>query len=259
MRGWALVVTLLVLLLAGCGIVRVAVRAAGGASPEPTVWGLYGPGGPQLVSVREEDSGRLLAIGAQLPTGQQGCMRDLTASLTEFDPTAAYLTIEFRSRLASVFGACLTRVLTVYVKLPAPLGKRQVQINAFDYFAPGNGTLLRHCAYFGCGPFRPPPPASCTQSSYQWAMLSTAPANDPVYQLQGCDGHWLVLDVGWPGGAAGCDGPSCTPDLVSTRWFFRASAHGWVTISSSHTAGCGRVRQVVPTFPTRLCATLPAP
>jgi hypothetical protein len=66
-----------------------------------------------------------------------------------------------------------------------------------------------------------------------------------------------VLDVGWPGGAAGCDGPSCSPDLVSTRWFFRASRYGWDTITSARTAGCTQVHKVDPQFPARLCAASP--
>jgi hypothetical protein len=149
--------------------------------------------------------------------------------------------------------------MTIRVTLPAPLGRRQVMINSdtSTIFAPDHGTLLRRC-YYSCGPFKPPPPASCTTASYQQAMLSTAPAADPVYGVLACDSRWLVLNVGWPGGAAGCDGPSCSPDLVSTRWFFRASSHGWETITAARTAGCAQVHKVQPQFPTRLCATLPA-
>jgi hypothetical protein len=45
---------------------------------------------------------------------------------------------------------------------------------------------------------------------------------------------------------------------VITHWFFRASVHGWIVIASSLTAGCTRVHQVAPQFPTALCADLPA-
>jgi hypothetical protein len=74
----------------------------------------------------------------------------------------------------------------------------------------------------------------------------------------GCDGHWLVLDIGWPGGPSGCEGPSCAAGSATTHWFFRASAHGWTTIASSLTAGCTRVHQVAPQFPADLCKDLPA-
>jgi hypothetical protein len=107
------------------------------------------------------------------------------------------------------------------------------------------------------GPVKPPPPASCTTASHQQAMLSTGPAADVVYGVLGCDGHWLVLNVGWPGGPAGCDGPSCSPDLVSTRWFFRVSPHGWETITAARTAGCAQVHKAEPQFPARLCADPP--
>jgi hypothetical protein len=46
--------------------------------------------------------------------------------------------------------------------------------------------------------------------------------------------------------------------MVSTRWFFRASRHGWVTIATGPTAGCAAVLKAEPQFPTRLCAGLPA-
>ena len=143
----------------------------------------------------------------------------------------AYLSIGFRSRLPSVPGACRNGRATVRVRLPAALGKREVMINSDNttLFAPGPGPQLRRCGEFGCGPF-PPPPASCSEASYQQAMLSTGPPAGAVFGVPGCDREWLVLNVGWPGGTAGCDGPSCNPDMVTTRWFFRSSRHGWVTI-----------------------------
>ena len=215
----AFAVTLLTLLLAGCGTVHAGAGAAGypGASATPTFWGSYGPGGAQFASVRVGSSGRILAVAAQMPAGRDGCERDLTASVTDFTPTGAYLTIGFQSRLADVKGACTWRVMTVRVRLPAPLGQREVMINSdtTTVFAPSHGALLRRCGEYGCGPFKPPPPASCTTASCQQAMLSTGPAADAVYGVLGCDGRWLVLNVGWPGGPAGCDDPSCSPDLVS--------------------------------------------
>lgn len=258
----ALAVALLALLLAGCGAVSggngqgasVAVIAA---SPTPTFWSLYGPAGSQLVSVSAEDSGRVLAVAAQLPAGHDGCMRNLTAELTEYGRTVVYLTVEYQSRLGSVVGACSNRVMTVHVRLPGPLGQRDVMINTSTTFAPSHGALLRRCGEY-CGPVPQPPPASCSQRSYQWAMLATAPPMNAAYQVLGCDGRWLVLDVVWPGGPSGCDAP-CNPDLVKTRWFFRAGPHGWVTIISSLAGGCARVRKVEPQFPARLCVNLAAP
>jgi len=262
LRIGALAVILLTLLLAGCGNVHAGAGAAGspGASAAPTFWGSYGPSGVQLVSVRVASSGRILAVAAQMPAGRDGCERNLTASVTDFTPAEAYLAITFQSRLAQVVGACSWRVTTVRVRLPAPLGPRKVMINndTSTLFAPGHGALLRRCGADGCAPFKPPPPASCTSASYQQAMLSTGPAADAFYRVPGCDGRWLVLNVGWPGGPAGCDGPGCNPHLVFTRWFFRASTRGWQTITTARTAGCAQVHEVAPEFPARLCADLPA-
>jgi uncharacterized protein YceK len=255
----------LVLLLAGCGTVRAGAGAAGSpgvpsASPMPTRWVTYGPAGVQLVSVRVGGSGHVLAVAVQVPAGRDGCMRKLTARLTELGATVAYVSITFQSRLSSVVGACpATGMMTVRILLPAPLGRRQVMINSdtTTVFAPGHGALLRRCGEFGCGPFALPPPASCTSRSYQEAMLSTGPPMHAIYQVLGCDGRWLVLDVGWPGGPAGCDAP-CNPSLVATRWFFRAGPHGWVTITTALTSGCTQVLKAEPRFPARLCAGLPA-
>jgi hypothetical protein len=261
-RIGALAATLLALLLAGCGVVYAGAGPADGpeasASPLPTRWVTYGPSGVQLVSVSVDGSGRVLTVAAQVPAGRAGCMRDLTAGLTEFDPTVAYVSILFQSRLASVVGACpANQVMTVRVSLPAKLGRRDVMINSSTTFAPSRGALLRRCGDQGCGPFIVPP-ASCTTPSYQQAMLSTAPPMHAVYQVRGCDGRWLVLDVAWPGGPAGCDAP-CNPHLAVTRWFFRAGPDGWVTISTALTAGCAQVRKAEPRFPARLCAGLAAP
>jgi hypothetical protein len=46
--------------------------------------------------------------------------------------------------------------------------------------------------------------------------------------------------------------------MAVTHWFFRAGPHGWITIASALTAGCTRVHQVAPQFPTALCVGLPA-
>jgi len=251
----------LLALLAGCGSVGTGA-SSGPAGSATARWVSYGPAGAQLVSVSVAGSGRILAVAVQVPAGRGGCMRDLTGALSEFGATVAYVSVAFQSRLASVPGACpSSRVMTVRVGLPAALGRRQVMINSdtTTVFAPDHGVVLRRCGEEGCGPFAPPPPATCTSRSYQEAMLSTGPPMDAVYQALGCDGRWLVLDVGWPGGAAGCDGRSCSPDMVSTRWFFRASRDGWVTIATTRTGGCAGVLKVSPRFPTRLCASLPAP
>jgi hypothetical protein len=265
-RFGAISATLLAVLLAGCGIVHARAGAVDSpqASSSRAQWRTYGPIGSEIVSARVGGSGRVLTIRVQMATGRYGCERDLTGLVTNFSPTMAAVAITYQSRLWLVAGACPWRVMTVRVRLPAPLGQRDVMFNGvFPTFAPGRGVLIRQCAGMspqdGCGSYPLPPPASCTAPSYGQAMESTGPAMQAVYGVLGCDGRWLVLNVGWPGGAAGCDGPSCKPDMVSTRWFFRAGPHGWVIIVRALTAGCAQVRKVEPRFPIQLCASLPAP
>jgi len=115
LRIGALAVTLVPLLLAGCGTVRAGAGAAGSpgvsASPVPTRRVTYGPAGVQLVSVSVSvsvsvgGSGRVLAVAVQVPDGRDGCMRTLNAGLTDLDATMAYVSTTFQSRLASVVGA----------------------------------------------------------------------------------------------------------------------------------------------------------
>ena len=82
----ALAVTVGPLLLAGCGRVRAGAGAAGSpgvsASPVPARWVTCGLAGVQLVSVG--GCGRVLAVAVRMPAGRDGCVRTLTAGLSEF-------------------------------------------------------------------------------------------------------------------------------------------------------------------------------
>jgi hypothetical protein len=262
-RIGALAVAVLAPLLAGCGTVHAGAGTADGprASASPAQWSTYGPSDDQLVSPRADSTGRILTVGVQMPTGRYGCERDLVGKVTKFDQTYAFVSITYQSRLWLDARACPWRVVTVRVSLPAPLGQRNVYFNGDTIFMASHGQLILQCdALNGAGCGVPPPlvPASCTNRSYQQAMGETAPPMDAVYGLLGCDGRWLALKVGWPGGAAGCDGPSCNPDMTSTYWFFRARRRGWEPIAASRTAGCAQVHKTEPQFPARLCAALPA-
>jgi hypothetical protein len=261
---------LLALMLAACGTVPAGPGAAASprTSPAPTFWGSYGPGGTQLVSVRVSGSGRVLSVAAQVTAGRPGCERDLAGTVMDFTAATAYLDVTFQSRLSSVAGACSTRVMTVSVSLPAPLGRRTVVINAdiTDVFAPSSGALLRRCGLYGCGPFKAAPPGSCAATSFQQAMLSVRPPASAAYWMLGCDSRWLVLDVGWPAppppkqrrpGAPVCP-PTCASYMVFTRWFYRSTPRGWETIATARTGGCAEVQKTQPQFPTSLCARLPA-
>jgi hypothetical protein len=251
-----LAVVILLLALAGCGTVHAGASAAT-PSPALSLWRTWGFSGDQIVSVTEEDAGRRLLIVAEVPSGGKLCASALTAKLNEWTSLGVNINLTFQSPYQ---GTCrLQHPESAVLALPGPLGQRDIVIDSAAVFAPTATTAMRRCSdQGGACTFPPVPPATCSQSSYDDAMMATAPAMHAVYSELGCDGQWLVLDVGWPGGASGCDGPSCTPDLVSTHWFFRASPHGWQVIASSRTAGCTQVHQVEPKFPSKLCAKIPA-
>jgi hypothetical protein len=262
-RIGALLVAVLALLLAGCGTGHAGAGTADGptASASTAQWPAYGPADDQLVSPNVDSSGRVLTVGVQMPTGRYGCERDLAGKVTEFDHTYAFVSITYQSRLWLDARACRWRVVTVRVSLPAPLGQRNVYFNGDTIFLASHGKLILQCTALngaGCGIPATLVAASCTDPSFQQAMGETAPPTNAVYGVLGCDRRWLALTVGWPGGAAGCDGPSCSPDMTSTYWFFRARPQGWETITASRAAGCARVHKADPQFPAGMCAALPA-
>jgi len=271
-RIGVLAVALLALLLAGCGVVRVGAAAVGvrAPSPTPTRWVSYAPPDEQILSVSVDSSGRVLEISVQVPAGRVGCAGELSAVLDTFDPKLAaklgepttpqaeYVTLTYP--MLWDFTCPSTRVETAQVRLPAPLGHLSVVINSSTIFSPTHGSLLKRCAIAGqdfCGPF-PVTPATCANSSYGQAMESTGPPQGATYWVRGCDGHWLVLDVEWPGGPVGCDAP-CHPAMTGTRTFFKAGSKGWISVAVAQTAGCTQVHHWVPQFPSSLCARLPAP
>lgn len=261
-------------LLAACGTVHAgaaptgaaatvtaSASPAGEATSTVTAWRTFPAN--DFVHMQLAGSGRELVIPVQVPPENSECLRDFTARLTSFTPAVAYLAITFAEPVSGPYALkCpLGPVKTVRITLPAPLAKRQVIVNSLATFWSTSATALTLCGSAGtpCTPVpTSPPPASCSDVSYGWAMAATGPPEHADYNAVGCDGHWLVLDVGWPGGAAGCDGPSCSAGSTVTHWFFRASAKGWIVIANSLAAGCTRVHQIAPQFPTALCAKLPA-
>lgn len=274
----------LVLVLAACGSVHAgtassdaatsatATATATTASPARTavpagaVWKTI-PVGLNTVTIHLSGSGRVLLFPVQAPFGDRACLRDFRARLTAFRPAAVYVTIDYQAVLTpgpdglAGYGCPPGPVRTVRITLPAPLGHRQVVLDHKATFWPAGAERLRLCGTGGtvCQPLPPwPPPASCTEISYGQAMAATYPPAHSDYDAVGCDGRWLVLNVGWPGGPAGCDGPSCGSGSTVTHWFFRASKRGWIIVASSRTAGCAGVHQAAPQFPTALCAGLPA-
>jgi len=262
----------LALVLAACGSVHAgtaspdAASSVGTTAPAAVTWSTIQLG-LNDVTVHLASSGRVLLIPVQAPFGDKTCLRDFTARLTAFGKTAAYVTINYQAALTpgpdglAGYGCPPGTTRTVQIKLPGPLGRRQVILDHTETFWAASTTRLTLCSTAGtlCHHVATkPPPASCTDVSYGWAMAATYPPMHSDYGVVGCDGRWLVLNVGWPGGPVGCDGPTCNPDSTTTHWFFRASKQGWIVVADTLTAGCTHVHQEAPKFPTALCASLPA-
>lgn len=273
------------LVLAGCGSVHagagapasvtasasasaLAARPAGTAVRGPVTWHTFS-GGLNTTTIHLDGSGRVLLIPVQAPFGDRACLRDFKARVTAFSSAAAYVMIDYQEVVTSrqqagdsptAYDCPVGPVRTVRIKLPGPLGRRQVILDRQVTFWAAGATRLTECGV-GAICHKPPPwppPASCTDASYGQAMVATYPPAHADYNAVGCDGRWLVLNVGWPGGAARCGGPSCAEGSTVTHWFFRASKKGWVEVGVTLTAGCAYIHQAVPQFPTRLCASLPA-
>lgn len=242
--------------LTGCGTLHVVPGLAGSPSTAASYRVAYGFSPDQIVSVSLEGSGRVLAITAEVPAGRAGCAGALTGTVIQWNPSAD-ITLTVESWGPDMNACPSQQTETSDLTLPAALGQRDVVIDTSAIFAPASGALMRRCG-ISCTPPPPISPASCTDASYSEAMGATGPPQDADYNAVGCDSQWLVLDVGWPGGASGCDGPSCAGGSTVEHWFFRASQHGWLVITNSLTAGCTRVHQVEPQFPAALCDRLPA-
>ncbi len=93
-------------------------------------------------------SGRVLMIPIQAPFGDRACLRDFTARLTAFRPAVAYVTIDYQEALTpgpdglAGYGCPPGPVRTIRIKLPAPLGRRQVILNHQQTFWSVSATRL---------------------------------------------------------------------------------------------------------------------
>ena len=205
-RNGMLIAVILLLAMAGCGTVHAGESAAS-PSPALSLWRGWGFSGDQIVSVSVERSGRVLVIAAKVPAGQADCATDLAGTLIDWVPTTADITLTFRSPWQGDLSKCPSlQVKTTDLTLPGQLGKRDIVIDTAATFAPTNTALMRRCSNFGGACARSPGTARDMQRQFLRVRdaVHRSP-QDAVYSDRGCDGQWLVLDIGWPGGAAGCD------------------------------------------------------
>ncbi|WP_433452629.1 hypothetical protein ACQPXS_31370 [Streptomyces sp. CA-142005] len=246
-----------VLLLGGCG-----TRVAGGASPTrtgPIPWTTFGPSG--VTGARIGADHRTLSLDTRVPSGEHPCVRDLKAVDTDAEygtvPGTVHVQITFSSPSGDRRSGCTReKTATVRVRLPEPLGKRELVVdNDIVFTADGaRPPALRLCGELGCHP----PATGCTTASYEQAMITVDAPMHSYRDAAHCDGKWLVLDFSWRTGPA-CDAddknPACTSRL-GDRYFFRAERAGWKPFFESAAGGCRAVQHREPAFPTALCASL---
>ncbi|GGO28020.1 hypothetical protein GCM10010116_56180 [Microbispora rosea subsp. aerata] len=209
-----------------------------------------------ISEVRVSRDGRVLTLDTRVPDGPDGCLRGPTGRLDGFEPKLVHVDIRFESRLLTAGNGCPgERTVPVEVRLPKPLGKRDVVVNLDQRYTLDRPGLLRRCGELGCHPA----PTGCTSDSYYQAAGDADAPEHSYHRERGCDGKWLVMDISISGGPV-CERPGeCAGASRTTRYFYRATPAGWRVITATTGPGCDDVLVAEPRFPRELCAKLTAP
>jgi len=209
-----------------------------------------------VTGVRLGTDGRTLLVDTRVPSGADACVRGLKAVLTDPMTDLARVQLTFVSPSGDRASGCTKeREATAKVKLPEPLGDRDVVVDNYTRFTLDGAEppALRLCGELGCTP----PATGCTAASYEQALRAVDAPAHTYRDSEKCDGKWLVLDFSWRTGpaCAGSTEPGCSSRL-GDRWFFRAKKSGWEPFFRTASGGCRAVRREEPDFPTALCASL---
>ncbi|WP_406440505.1 hypothetical protein OHB14_16520 [Streptomyces sp. NBC_01613] len=243
-----------VLFLGACGT-QVAGRETSASPTGPIPWTTAEPSG--ITGARLSGDGRTLLVDARVPSGKHPCMRDLKAVLTEPVENSVRVQVTFSSPSGDMRSGCTKeKVATARVRLPAPLGARELVVDQDVQFTADGAELpaLRLCGQLGCTP----PATGCTTASYEQALIAVDAPAHTYRDSQDCDGKWLVMDFSWRTGPACGDNtadPACSSRL-GDRWFFKAKKSGWVPIAEGAAGGCRVVQRKEPDFPTSMCKSL---
>ncbi|MGW7522933.1 hypothetical protein [Streptomyces sp. NPDC054783] len=247
-------------LLSGCGT-RVAGPGGGASATEtgPIQWTLGAPS--RVTAARLDADHRTLSVDADVPSGAYPCMRDFKAVDTDARygsvPGTVHVQLTFDSTSLDRRSGCTKeRTATARVRLPEPLGKRELVVDNDTVFTADGAEppALRLCGRLGCHP----PVTGCTTASYEQAMIAVDAPMHSYRDAEHCDGKWLVLDFSWRTGPACGDDTkdsACTSHL-GDRYFLRAKRSGWEPFFESAAGGCTAVQRREPAFPTALCASL---
>jgi hypothetical protein len=211
-----------------------------------------------VTGIRLDDGDRTLLLATQVPSGADACVRDLKAVLTEpMTDDLARVQVTFVSPSGDRSSGCTKeRTATARLRLPEPLGNRDVVLSGYNTRFTRDGAeppALRLCGELGCTP----PATGCTPDSYDQALMAVDAPAHTYRDSEYCDGRWLVLDFSWRTGpaCAGSSEPGCSSRL-GDRWFFRAKKSGWEPFFRTTSGGCAAVQHREPDFPTSLCASL---
>jgi hypothetical protein len=163
--------------------------------------------------------------------------------------------VGYTGGVVSPFEGCEVAPRTVEVALASPVGTRAVVDGMGARF------WLRDGAWVGCGDVV----MTCITEPASCDNLRDAISNADVPRHFGmsntrCDGAWAVVDVDL--GAGDCpvtgDGPNPCAGQRLRRMYWQVQADAWVQVGSDRGPGCGSIADIVPDFPSELCAGLPA-
>ncbi|GAB3311462.1 hypothetical protein GCM10027298_35570 [Epidermidibacterium keratini] len=239
------------LVLGGCagGGGTAGPSTAGGGTAPPAVYQA------DVLSVAAQASGLDLTVSVR--AGQDDCAGDV---VVDVQPAAdrVYVTLSYESTDTGA-GCGDVEQRQVYVETGDLAGK-QIVLNGNTWGADGAGGFVECSPPFGCDP-RPADRCDAAWIEYLFTTVEVAP--DRSYEVQACDGAWLVLDIdSVPDGCAPPAGEStpagCAGAASSVRWFaaFVDEQAGWDVVASGVEGGCAPVAGV-PAFPNELCASLP--
>ncbi|MFF0142479.1 hypothetical protein ACFYRN_39340 [Streptomyces sp. NPDC005227] len=209
-----------------------------------------------VTGVRLGKDRRTLFLDTQVPSGARACVRKLKAVLTEPATDLVRVQVTFTSPSGDRASGCTKESpSTAQVRLPEPLGDRDVIVDNYTHFTADGAEppALRLCGNLGCTPAA----TGCTAASYDQALMAVGAPRHTYRNSEQCDGKWLVLDFSWRTGPACGDStePACMSRL-GDRWFFRAKKSGWEPIIRTSAGGCGDVQRKEPAFPPPLCESL---
>ncbi|MET9902888.1 hypothetical protein [Streptomyces sp. NPDC006446] len=245
------------LLLAACGTQvsgQESEKPPSPATAEPIPWTTMQPSA--VTGVRLGTDRRTLFLITQVPSGAHACVRKLKAVLTEPTTDLVRVQVTFTSPSGDRASGCTKEsTATAQVRLPEPLGDRDVIVDNYTHFTADGAKppALRLCGKLGCTP----PATGCTAASYDQALMTVGAPQHTYRNSEKCDGKWLVLDFSWRTGPACGDStdPACSSRL-GDRWFFHAKRSGWEPIIRTSAGGCRDVQRKEPAFPSPLCESL---